>query len=437
MPTIYKTDSARFDKNGVAVLQSKAKTLGGIYIILLSDKKTFFEFLLNNGDDMSITATAQQLPDGIVFKGSSENDHFLEYVKFLKGFGAEQQSLQAEMGKAKTSDDTAAIRKKMQTKGKALVSFRRDYVKRYPGTLLSSIFNALEMPEIPEGTHYTSDGKVDSNFAYTYYKAHYWDGFDLSDDRLIHTPIFDAKLEEYFNKLVIPTPDSMEKEADWILGRTGKRDSSELFKYALWWTTRNAETSKVMGMDEVFVYLVEDYILRGKAFWMDNETVEKYREAARKISPNVLGHVAPEIVMEEYGTHKQVALSSVKAKYTIVVFWDPTCGHCTKEIPALDSVYRAVLKAKGTKVYSIRTEGPEDKWQEFIKKNGLTDWINVYDPEHHSDYRSKYNVYSTPVIYLLDENKIIQGKRLDHSNIAGLIEMLEKKEKANSKKSKS
>ncbi len=150
MPTIYKTDSAHFDKNGVAVLQSKQKTLGGIYIILLSDKKTFFEFLLNNGDEMNITATAKELPDGVVFKGSPENDHFLEYVKFLKGFGAEQQGYQTEMASAKSAADTAAIRKKMTSKGKTLVSFRREYVKKYPGTLLSSIFNALEMPEVPE-----------------------------------------------------------------------------------------------------------------------------------------------------------------------------------------------------------------------------------------------------------------------------------------------
>ena len=69
----------------------------------------------------------------------------------------------------------------------------------------------------------------------------------------------------------------------------------------------------------------------------------------------------------------------------------------------------------------------EKKWEEFINKYELNDWINVYDPEHQSDYRSKYDVYSTPIIYLLDENKIIRGKKLDHSNILPIIEMLEKK----------
>jgi hypothetical protein len=64
-----------------------------------------------------------------------------------------------------------------------------------------------------------------------------------------------------------------------------------------------------------------------------------------------------------------------------------------------------------------------------VKRYKLEDWMTTWDPEHVGDWRSKYDVYSTPTIYLLDEKKIIRGKRLDHSNIAGLVEMLEKKEK--------
>jgi hypothetical protein len=40
-------------------------------------------------------------------------------------------------------------------------------------------------------------------------------------------------------------------------------------------------------------------------------------------------------------------------------------------------------------------------------------------------------VYSTPTLYLLDENKVIRGKRIDHTNVLGLIEWLEKKKKTN------
>ena len=54
--TIYKSDSAMF-KNGVADFRSKDSTfVGGSYMILMSDKRSNFEFLLNRGDDITITA---------------------------------------------------------------------------------------------------------------------------------------------------------------------------------------------------------------------------------------------------------------------------------------------------------------------------------------------------------------------------------------------
>jgi len=73
LPKIYKLDSGKFDKNNTAVIESREKIVGGIYILLLSDHSTFFEFLLNNGDDMSITAKSSDLPGSLVFKGSPEN----------------------------------------------------------------------------------------------------------------------------------------------------------------------------------------------------------------------------------------------------------------------------------------------------------------------------------------------------------------------------
>lgn len=430
LPTIYKTDSARIDKNGMAILESKEKTLGGIYMLLLSDRKTYFEFLLNNGDDMSINADVSKLPDGLSFKNSADNNQFQQYVKFLKGFSEKQQALQKEYSSATNAADSAKTREHIISSSKELVNYRRQYVKKNPGTLLATIFNALEIPQVPEGKHLLPDGTEDSAFSYNYYKEHYWDGFDFKDDRLMHTPIYDAKLDEYMNRLVLPYEDSVIKEGNMLLAKT--RGQQELFKYTLWWLTRNAEESKIMGMDRVFVYLVENYYMKGDAYWLDNEALGKYYDRAAKISPNLIGRVAPEIKMIGLD-NKEHDLSDTKSKYTLIVFWDPTCGHCVKEIPAIDSLYKAVLKNKDVKIYAVRTEGDEKVWKEFITKHHLTEWTHVYDPEHKSDYRSKYDVYSTPIVYLLDEKKIIKGKRLDHTNIMDVINMIENKDNKTSK----
>lgn len=426
LPTIYKADSVRLNKNGEAVLSSKEKIVGGIYMLLLNNKQSYFELLLQNGDNIGVTAALKDLPTGIKFKNSPENDKFLEYVKFLKGFGEGQQKLSGQLAGAKTSADTNKIYEQLRESGKQLNEFRRDYVAKNRGSLLANIFNSLEQPQVPEGEHKLPNGANDSNFAYNYYKNHYWDHFDFQDDRLVYTPIYDSRLEEYVNKIIMQVPDSIEKEADWLLSKT--RGTKELFKYTLWWLTRNSESSKIMGMDAVFVYLVENYYMKGDAFWLDKDVLQKYIERAHKIAPNVIGNIAPDIKMKDING-KMHSLSDLKAKYTLLLFWSPECGHCLDEVPKLDSVYEAALKARGVKVFAVRTEGDEKKWQEVIKDKKIEDWINVYDPEHRSNFRADYDIYSTPVLYLLDERKIIKGKRIDHSNIASLVEMLDKMEK--------
>jgi peroxiredoxin len=184
-----------------------------------------------------------------------------------------------------------------------------------------------------------------------------------------------------------------------------------------------------MGMDEVFVYLVENYYMKGDAYWLSNEDLNKYIDRAMKIAPNVIGNVAPDVKTKNVLTKKDESLYSVKGDWTLLIFYSPDCGHCQKEIPQIDSVYEAVLKAKGVKVYTVSTEGDEKKITDFLIKNKLEKWTNTWDPEHTGDWRSKFDVYSTPTIYLMDEKKIIRGKRLDHSNIGSVIEMQERKAK--------
>ncbi len=435
-PTIFKLDSARMDKQGNAEFKSDDSAfVGGIYVMLLSKRTADFEFILNRGDDMTITATKSKLPDGIKFKNSPENDRFLEYIGFLKEYGAGQEKLKKELEKARSSSDTDDIRKRSVAQARKLTNYRRDYVKNNPGSLLAKIFGAMEVPEIPEGTHYLEDGKTkDSTFAYRYYKSHFWDGFDFQDDRMIYTPLYDQKLEEYFNKLVVPVPDSVEHEADMILHRA--KGTKDVFHYSLWWITRYVENSKIMGMDESFVYLVENYYMKGDAFWLKSDELEKYIKRAKDIAPNVIGNLAPEVKVQNLYTKSDESLHAFKAKYTLIIFYSPTCGHCQHELPAMDTVYRENLKQRGVRIFTVATEGDEKQIKEFIEKNKLQDWTNCWNPDHTSDYHSKYDVYSTPTIYLLDEKKIIKGKRLDHSNIEGLLDMIEKKktDKKTSKK---
>lgn len=417
LPTIYKTDSAYFNKDGVAVFNRSEPVNGGIYMVLFSDQQTYFEFLMENGIKLDITTGFKDMPFNIQFKGSAENQRFQEYVLYLKDFSKKQEQLMAMLSQAMSAKDTDVIRKNGINLTQNLKKYREDYIRKYPKTLLSNIFSALFVPEVPE--KYT-----DTTSRFAYYKEHFWDGFDFTDDRLINTPIYDAKLDLYFNNVVLPWPDSVQKEGDDLLAKT--RGHKELFKYTLYWVTKFAQESKVMGMDQAFVYFVENYHMKGDAFWMTPDILKQYTDRAKKIAPNVIGNVAPEIRMVDWD-HNPRPLSAVKAKYTLIVFWAPDCGGCQKEVPKIDSVYRAELKDKGLAIYAVRTDGEEELWKSFVEKHNIGDWTHVYDPEHKSDYKAQYDVYGTPSIYLLDENKIIIGKKLDHRTIGRVMEMNEEK----------
>eukprot|EP01030_Chromulinospumella_sphaerica_P006050 gene6050-biopygen5271 len=153
-------------------------------------------------------------------------------------------------------------------------------------------------------------------------------------------------------------------------------------------------------MDEVFVYLVENYYMKGDATWLSAEELNKYIDRAMKIAPNVIGNLAPEMKLPDLATGKEVSLHSVKAKYTVVVFYAPTCGHCKEEMPKIDSMYRAVLKGKGVKIFTVSTEGDEVAAKDFVKRYKLEDWITTWDPEHVGDWRS--NQFGYHIVKVLD-----------------------------------
>jgi thiol-disulfide isomerase/thioredoxin len=124
-----------------------------------------------------------------------------------------------------------------------------------------------------------------------------------------------------------------------------------------------------------------------------------------------------------------VKLSDVKADYTILVFWDVDCGHCQKEIPKLLDAYNELLKEKvNVKVFSVYMQHEGEKYLKYIADNKLP-WINVYDGAHYNNSIEKYDVYSTPVIYILDKNKVIKAKRIDADKVTTIIKVIDSETK--------
>jgi peroxiredoxin len=116
----------------------------------------------------------------------------------------------------------------------------------------------------------------------------------------------------------------------------------------------------------------------------------------------------------------------VKADYTVLIFYDVDCGQCQKDLPKLRDTYDKMKKeGKKIEVYCVYTHHEVEKWKKFIRDNKFT-WINVYDGVHLNDLKKKFDIYSTPVIYILDKNKVIKAKRIGVEQVEDVIKNLER-----------
>ncbi|WP_160714649.1 TlpA family protein disulfide reductase [Chitinophaga solisilvae] len=402
--TTYLADSTEVNAAGEAVLKGKTPLLPGIYLIVLPGKQKYLETLIDKQQVFAVTIDTTDLVNKTVYKNSADNDLFLAYNKFIYQLESQAAAITEQLKNAHTAADSASIAPQQQALGKKVQEYRNDLITKHPGTLLATIFKAMKEPEIPQ-----KPTGEDSSFAYRYFKAHYWDEVDLASDRLVRTPVLEGKLKKYFSQLVVNMPDSINADCDALIAMT--RKSKETFKYVLWWLTYNYESSPYMGMDGVFVHLVEKYYVPGEAFWLNAEQLNKIVNRAYTLAPNLIGQQAAPLELKDTAS-RPVSLYKTQAKFTVLVFWDPTCGHCKTEVPRLDSAYKASWKNKGVAMIGVKTEGTREEWLSFIKEHKLNGWIHASDPEPASNYRRLYDVYSTPVVYLLDEKKKIVAKRL-------------------------
>ncbi|RBL93604.1 TlpA family protein disulfide reductase [Chitinophaga flava] len=402
--TTYLTDSADVSPSGEVILKGKTPLLPGIYLVVLPGKQQYVETLIDKQQAFSVTIDTTDLINKTVYKGSPDNDLFLGYNRFIFQQEALTHNIASQLKAAQTAADSAKVLPLQQELGKKLQQYRQELIQKNPNAILSAIFKAMKEPEIPQ-----QPAGEDSTFAYRYFKGHYWDDVELSTDRLVRTPVLEGKLKKYFTQLVVNMPDSIIADCDALIART--RKSKEAFKFVLWWLTYNYESSPYMGMDAVFVHLVEKYYVSGDAYWLNDEQLNKIVNRAYTLAPNLIGQQAAPLELKDTAS-RPVSLYKTKAKFTVLVFWDPTCGHCKTEVPRLDSAFKASWKNKGVAMIGIKTEGTREEWLSFIKEHKLNGWIHALDADNKTNYRRLYDVYSTPVVYLLDENKKIVAKRL-------------------------
>lgn len=431
----YLLDSAKINESGDAVFTGPKKLQGGIYMIIYPEKNNWVECIIDQQQKFRLQTDTSNPILQLQFTGSNDNMLFSVYQKKSMEIGKKIGQLRAASAQAKTPAANDSINTKIRSLNHEMLAYRNAFQIEYPAHLLSTIFNLLKDPEVPPAAKHPG-GKYDSIYAYQYYKSHYWDGISFTDERLMRTPVLQPRFDRYFNNILPQMSDSLIVYADQIL--KASKPNEEMFKYFLSSLTDKYVNPQYMGQDAVFVHLFEKYYLTGAAdAWM-SEAYKKYVfDRGYSMMANVIGKRAADLPMIDTLGNK-FSLYAQQGPFTVLCFWDPTCGHCQEEVPKVDSIFQSKWKKQGVKLIGIMTDGGKDNWLKFIREHKLKDWVHIYQTEEAREkliaagqpgYRQLYDVYQTPMLYLLDKEKNIAAKKLSFLQLDDYMEFTRRSSK--------
>ena len=481
---LYYYDTARSTAGQVQFNREEVK--GGVYAVVLPGPKTFEIILTENENKIVLETDTTDFVKNMKVIKSDENKAFYAYFDYLSNMQKKAAPLRGKKDQP-SKDKLKAIDKEVKDYQKQLAT---DNQKNLFGAIIAM---SLE-PSVPSELVGDTSKQMER---YQYFKNHFFDDYHLNDVRIVRTPIFAKKLKYFFEKVCIQHPDSVLTEAFKLIDQLP--EGSDLFKYVVHTLTYKYETSKIMGMDAVFVGIALKYYCRGtdgqtKAFWLEEQYLKSIRDAEKALAKakkeleiaesgsnteeldkakteyenrekklkeatkndklkeicdraTTLNRLklfgpAPDLILQDTSETKWVDITKLPNEYKVLVFWDPGCGHCKKEIPKLKKLYDEIKSRKmDIEIIGVNTELENKAWKKYIRENKL-DWINISDnPEVNGNprkyimeqrkttlnslnFRDIYDIFSTPQIFLLDsENKIIAKK----IGVFNLVDILERK----------
>jgi alkyl hydroperoxide reductase subunit AhpC len=406
----------------------------GMYIVITSPANSYFQILVDKGDqNFTMETSMANMGRDLKFKGSPNNQIFIDYLKFLEKTRKEADSINVLIKDA-PEPKKAQLKAVIESMGEKVLSYQKNAVQKHKGTLAAAIIKSAIDIEVPK---YILDmEKVNKDqFELTrwqYVKRRFFDNIDMADDRMLRGPIEFGKVDSYVNKVTVQHPDSINNSIDEVLRLV--KPNEEVYKYYLAHFLNTYAKSNVIGMDAVYCHVALNYYDKGEAKWIDSTTLAKIVKDAKTLDPILIGKKAPNIPFYKED-NTPMTLHGVKSPYKVLIFWATDCGHCQKEMPSVDTFYRN-FKSQGVEIIAICTKQSETDikgcW-DFIKDKKMTPWINGVDP--YARFYNTYDVKSTPQVFILDENNTILYKKISPAKL-GLVmpEIIETEERLKKEK---
>lgn len=412
----FLADSAIVDAAGHFVLRRKKPLASGFYTFLLPGMKNL-SFLVDKDQRMTLRAKASDIAGTIQVEGSVNTGLFYETIRYQAKQEPELNQISATMSKSAPNSPEFQQAKQRQTQ---ILEERKTYLdgiyKQNPNAFFTKFKIAGQNPDFKEFKK--PNGDMDTMRQLIYYRDHFWDNVDFSDERLLNTPVIGNKLKRYIKELTPQNPDSIIFVADPLIKRVMKH--KQYFKYFTNWIALQYENTKTTVMDgeAVYVHIIKNYFTPELAFWDKPANLEGLQTHVWEMEASLLNRKGPDVRAQDVnGQFKSIY--EITAPIVVVFMFSPDCEHCQKEALEVEALYKK-WKSRGVEFFGIAVSTTDAEWKAFVKEKGFT-FTNVFDPTNRAIY-AKYFVDITPEIYVLNKDRIIVGKNLHPNQLDTIFE---------------
>jgi thiol-disulfide isomerase/thioredoxin len=422
----YVRDTAQVNQTGSFRFEGKEPLPQGVYFLAMGKPKPtrLFEFVIGENQAFSMVTKTLDYIKNMKVSGDLDNKLFFENMFFNMERNREVEPFVKTIQDSSLAEEKKkAAREQIKLVNDKVLAFQEKIINQHPQTLSARILKANQPIQIPDPPK-RNDGSIDSTFQLRWYREHFFDNFDLSDDALLRMPrpVYLDKMNEYLDRLWAPQADTLKKALTNIISKASK--NKETYRYAVLQAVLKFQNPEIMGLDEVFVHINDTYFTTGEMdYWANAQMRKNVSEHADRLRKSLIGQKGSNLIMQDSNL-KPRALYDIKNKYTVLYIFDPDCSSCKKETPKLVEFYNK--KKFDLEVYAVSADTSMVKMRTYIKEMNMG-WITVNGPRTYvGPYQDLYDANTTPTIYVLDQDKNIIAKKIPAEKIGEFLMQYEK-----------
>jgi peroxiredoxin len=119
---------------------------------------------------------------------------------------------------------------------------------------------------------------------------------------------------------------------------------------------------------------------------------------------------------------QHISLDDLTGKVVLIDFSATWCGPCREAQPHMQQIAKK-FQGQPLVVLSVSLDSDEQKWKDFITKNGMT-WVQYRDGGFTGPVANLFGVKAIPQTFTIDADGVLQDQHMGDASIEGKLKKL-------------